>query len=182
MLSLQSLRAAVDGLSGYCKLSLILAGYGGALLAAFTACYVVEKFFPGPDPSGGMQAFGDMLRFLGLFGFLALFPTALALYFLRPLEKFWTVFSIASLALALTAPAAALLLTGPHAVPWAVLAGFFCLLEVLGSPLLGVTFAICAWLAPFRRPRQLLLAASAIEFAVAGCAFLLLVFARHRAL
>ena len=179
---LRTTRAAVDGLSGYRRLSLILAGYGGALLAAFTACYAAEKLFPGPDPSGGMQAFGDMLRFLGLFGFLALFPTTLALYFLRPLEKFWIIFSIASLALALTAPAAALLLTRPHLVPWAVLAGSFCLLEVLGSPLLGVTFAICAVLAPFRRPRQLLLAASAIEFAVAGGAFLSLVLVRHRAL
>ena len=180
MPTLRSARAAVDGLSGYYKLSLILAGYSGALLAAFAACYVVEKFFPGPDPFGGMQAFGDMLRFLGLFGFLSLFPTALALYFLRPVEKFWIIFSYAALALALTAPLAALTFNRRFLAPWTVLAGFLGLMEVLASPLLGLAFAICAWLAPFRRPRQLLFAASAIEFIVAGGAFLLLVFIRHR--
>ena len=182
MPTLRSARASIDGLSGYYKLTLVLAGYAAALLVSFAVCYVLEKIFPGPDPSGGMQAFGDMLRFLGLFGFLAILPTALGLYFLRPIEKFWIIFSYASLALALTAPLAALTFNKRFVIPWAVIAGFLGLMEVLASPLLGLAFVICAWLAPFRRPRQLLLAASAIEFIVAGAAFLLLLLVRHTGL
>jgi hypothetical protein len=167
-------------MSGFYKMAVVLTGYIVALLAALAACYVLQWLNPGADPSGGMQAFGDMLRFLGIFGFLAFFPTVLALYFLRPVEKFWTVFSIASLALAATGPVAALMMGKHHLPAFAlVLVGFFGLLEVLVAPLLGCAFVICALLAPFRRPRRLLLAASAIEFAVAGYALFCLLFLRH---
>jgi hypothetical protein len=166
-------------MSAYYKLSAVLAGYTVALLAAFVACYVLQRLFPVPDPAGGMQAFGDMLRFLGIFGLLALFPTALALYFLRPVEKFWTVFSIASLALAATGPSAALILGRPRSSPWLALFGFFGLLQVLAAPLLGVAYVICALVAPVRRPRLLLLAASAIEFAVATFALFRLLVVGH---
>jgi hypothetical protein len=73
------------------KWGLVLTGYVAALLAAFAICYVravVMQADSPQDASGGMQAFGDLVLFLGLFGFFALFPTALALYFLRPFHKF----------------------------------------------------------------------------------------------
>jgi hypothetical protein len=54
-----------------------------------------------------MYAFGDAMLFGSVFGLFALFPTGLALYFLRPFKRFWTVFSIASLTLAFTSLVAA---------------------------------------------------------------------------
>ncbi len=118
-----------------------------------------------------MQAFGDSLRFLGLFGFLALFPTAMALYFLRSVERFWSLFSGASLALAATGPVFALLILRRQS-PWAgTIVGLFGLLKVLGAPIFALGFLICAALAPTGRSRWVLVAAAGIEFAVGGYAY-----------
>jgi hypothetical protein len=179
MFSARSVWDGGDGLSRFYKLGVVLVGYAAALLASYAVCYVLQRLHPGPDPSGGMQAFGDMLLFLGIFGFLALFPTALALHFLRPVEKFWTVFSIASLALAATGPVA-LLVGKPYLSPWLLLfVGIFGLWEVLGAPLLCLGFVFCALIAPARRPRRLLIAASGIEFAVGAYAFYCLFILGH---
>src|SRR5579863_5572361 len=119
-----------------------------------------------------MQAFGDSLRFLGLFGFLALFPTALALYFLRPVEKFWSLFSGASLAIAATGPVFALLIVRRDGALWAgPIVGLFGLLKVLGAPLFGLGFLICAAFAPIGRSRWVLVAAAGIEFTVGSYAY-----------
>jgi hypothetical protein len=169
----------VRGLSNLRKVAVVLAGYLVAFLIAFTVDYVLTRLNHSPDANGGMQAFGDMLRFLGMFGILALFPTALALYFLRSVEKFWTIFSIAALALAATGPFAALLMGRPKVAPWAVIAGFVGLLEILGAPLFGIGFVFCAVIAPGGRSRWRLLAAAGIEFAVVAFGFFWLIFLSH---
>ena len=162
------------------KLVVVLAGYAAALLVACAIFYVLTRIKASQDANGGMQAFGDSLLFLGLLGFFALMPTALALYFLRQSAKFWPWFSVACLALATTGPVAALMMGRPQQAPWAVLVvGFFGLLKVLGAPLLGVGFLICAVLSPIRRSRWVLLGAAMIEFAVSAYALFCLFVLGH---
>ena len=165
----------------FSKTGVVLAGYAGALLVTWAVfyIYVLMRKDTG-QASGGMQAFGDLLLFVGLFGLLALIPTALALYFLRPFERFWSAFSIASLALAATGPVAALLMGRVPQSHWAALVvGFFGLLKVLGAPLLGLAFVICAVIAPTGRSRWRLVAAAGIEFAVGAYAFFCLLVLGH---
>jgi hypothetical protein len=164
------------------KFVVVFAGYAAALLVACGACYLVTlaRNHMSQDASGGMQAFGDLLLFIGLFGVLALVPTTLALYFLRASGKFWTVFSIASLALAATGPVAAIMLATPQKFPsLGLIVGLFGLLKVLGAPLFGLGFLICAVVAPIRSSRRVLLAAAGIEFTVSAYAFFCLFVAGH---
>lgn len=163
------------------KAGAVFVGYAGALLVTWAAFYIYVLMRKDTGPaSGGMQAFGDLLLFVGLFGVLALIPTALALYFLRPFQKFWSAISIASLAVAATGPVAAVLmgrLYQSHSASLVV--GFFGLLKVLGAPLLGIAFVICAVIAPTGRSRWRLVAAAAIEFAVGAYAFFCLIVVGH---
>ena len=165
------------------KIGLVLGGYAAAALLSLAAFYVVTQIRMVEGLSGGgMQAFGDVILVLGLFGVLSVVPTALALYFLRPLEKFWTVFALASLALAATGPIAALMMGRPS-VPWVPLfVGFFGLLKVLGAPLFCFAFLLCAFISPTRRPRRMLLAAAGIEFVVGAYGFFCLLVLGHWAL
>ena len=68
----------------FAKLWLVIGGYVLACLAAGAAVYVNGLFTqdPAAQASAGMYAFGDLILFIGLFGFLALFPTGLGIYFL----------------------------------------------------------------------------------------------------
>ena len=71
-------------------MGLVIGGYVAACLVASGVVYVNELFIQNAaaQASAGMYAFGDLILFIGLFGFLALFPTGLALYFL--FRKFQT--------------------------------------------------------------------------------------------
>ena len=163
------------------KVGRVLAGYAGALLvsAAVFYVYVVMRKDAGAG-SGGMQAFGDSLLFVGVLGFLSLIPTAIALYYLRPFARFWTAFSIACLALAATGPVAALLMGRLHpSGSGAVVLGFLGLMKVLGAPLIGLGFVVCAAIAPSGRSRWRLAAAAAIEFVVGAYAFFCLLVVGH---
>ena len=71
-------------MSWLAKLGLVIGGYVAACIVAYGAMYINGLFM---DPavlqaSSGMSAFGDLILFVGVFGFLALFPTGLLLYFL----------------------------------------------------------------------------------------------------
>lgn len=68
----------------WAKVSLVIGGYVGACLVAAGAVYVNGLLTPDAvkQASSGMSAFGDMILLVGMFGFCALFPTGLALYFL----------------------------------------------------------------------------------------------------
>jgi hypothetical protein len=165
------------------KPGVVLIGYAAALLVScivFYAYVYVSNWTNAVQASGGMQAFGDFLLLVGLFGFLALFPTALALYYLRPFEKFWRVFSIASLVLAISGLLAALMIGRLQRPPGAILGvGFFGLVEILGAPLLGLCFSTCAVIAPTRSSRRFLFAAAGIEFVVSAYVFVCLVVLGH---
>ena len=70
-------------MSGSAKIGLVIGGYILACLMASAAMYINGLFIQDPaQASGGMSAFGDMILFTGAFGFLALFPTGLGIYFL----------------------------------------------------------------------------------------------------
>jgi len=158
------------------KLGVILAGYVIAFLAAWTAVYIGQRHRPDTwvQASAGMYAFGDTLLFAAVCGFIALFPTALALYFLRSFQTFWAIFSTACLALAVTGPIAAfvyMFASGRALPPFWTLPVFFSILRVLGSPLFAAAFLMSAFLAPARRSRWLLLGAAAIECAVSAFVF-----------
>lgn len=68
----------------WAKVGLVIGGYVAACLVAVGAVYVNGLLTPDAvkQASSGMSAFGDMILLIGAFGFCALFPTGLALYFL----------------------------------------------------------------------------------------------------
>ncbi len=57
------------------KLGLVIGGYMLACLAAIGSVYVNGLFTPAAvaQASAGMSAFGDLILFIGMFGFFALF-------------------------------------------------------------------------------------------------------------
>ena len=161
-------------MNGYVKFGIVLAGYAAAVLVAGAALGIRLLNTQGPDAqaSAGMYAFGDVLLFLGVFGFAALFPTGLALYFLRHNERLWTALSLASLTLAVIGPVAAVVLQS-HQGDW-LIAGLLCLGQCLGAPLLALGFLVGAFLAPARRARWMLFASALIEGLVSAYVFLCL--------
>jgi hypothetical protein len=159
----------------------VFAGYAASLLVACAAFYLYAWMQSNSAQSaGGMQAFGDLLGFVALFGFQALIPTVLLLYLLRPFERFWIALSVASLVLAATGLVTAVMLGRPHQPSWAGSPiGFFGLLIVLGTPLLGLGFVICGLFAPARRSRWMLFAAAVMQFAAGAYAFVRLFVSGH---
>jgi hypothetical protein len=72
------------------KSGVVVAGYVAAVLAASAAVAVRIANTSGPDAqaSAGMYALGDSLLFVAVFSAVALVPTGLALWFLRPYRWF----------------------------------------------------------------------------------------------
>jgi len=77
-------------MSNLAKFGLVIGGYVAACLIASGIVYMYQYFTQdaASQASAGMSAFGDLILFIGIFGVLALIPTALALYFL--IRKFLT--------------------------------------------------------------------------------------------
>jgi hypothetical protein len=157
-------------------LGVVIGGYAASWFVASAAVYVrlLHTQDAEAQASAGMHAFGDLLLFVFVFGVVALFPTGLALYYLRPHAKFWTVFSVGSLAFSLTGLCAALVIalasTQPSQSLWGVLASVG-VLRMSPAPLLAIGFALSTFIAPNRRSRRTLLAATLIEGAVGVYAF-----------
>jgi hypothetical protein len=161
----------------FVKFGVVLAGYVAAVLAANAAVALRIAHTSGPDAqaSAGMYAFGDGLVFIAVFGAVALFPTGLALWFLRPFRWFWVVSSVAALAVAATAilSASVYIMTAHLVLPresplemWAAYAG----LRMLLSPPLAAIFVLAGIIAPNRTSRWALLATAGVEGAVAAYA------------
>jgi hypothetical protein len=153
----------------------VAGGYLAAVLVASAAAAIRHASTSGPDAqaSSGMYAFGDALLFVAVFGVVALAPTSAALLFLRPYRRFWIVFSIVGLDVAITGLAAVVLFAvGRHAAPpsplatWAGLA----VLRILLAPLLALLALVCTILSPYGFPRLALLAVTVVEVAVSAYA------------
>ena len=160
-------------MDGIVKVGAVLAGYVVAALVASAAVAVRLANTSGPDAqaSAGMYAFGDLLVFVAVFGIVALLPTGMALFFLRPYRLFWIVLSIAALVLVATGVSATVLcvLASYWKVPCSPLelCAAFAVLRMLASPLLATSFMLSVFIAPDRTSRWALLAATGIEGAVA---------------
>jgi hypothetical protein len=151
------------------RILIVVGGYAFALLAALavTGAHAVATSGPAWQGSSGMLAFGDTALFAGVFAVAAMPATCAALFFLRPVRRFWHVASIVSLAIAATALAVLVYYlaspgTGAALGPWSGLA----LIRILLAPLLSATFFLALLFAPTRPPRLALLAASVIEAGV----------------
>lgn len=154
------------------KIGLVLGGFFTAFVGAFLAAYLdgllTERF---QAQSGGMVAGGQMILFIGVFAFLSIFPTGLALIFLRSENKFWGPFSIFAVALALTGPVAEAFMTAVRVLTfwphngWALVI-FIAMLRVFGTPVLAFAFFLFAFISPLPQPRRRFLIAAGIETAV----------------
>ena len=161
------------------KFGVVLAGYVAAVLVANAAVALRIANTSGPDrqASAGMYAFGEGLVFIAVFGAVALVPTGLALWFLRPCRWFWVGLSITAVAVATTAiPAAALcvldrFLAIPNESVLSLLAAL-AFLRTIASPPLAGAFVVAGVLAPSSASRWALLAAAGIEGMVAAYAVL----------
>lgn len=159
------------------KTGAVLGGYAAAFAVASAAVYVGQLLTPGPDAqaSDDMYALGNDFFFVQVFGGLALFPTGLALYFLRRVRAFWTILAIASLAFAATGPLASIVIALASGVPglppyWTACA-VFGVLRLLPTPLFAAAFLLGSCLAPSRFPRWALLGATVMECIAAAYAF-----------
>jgi len=163
----------------FVKFGIVLAGYVVAVLAASGAVADRIANTSGPDAqaSAGMYAFGASLLFIAVFSAVAMFPTGLALWFLRPCRWFWVVLSIAALTLAATAILSASVyvvaahLVLPRESPLAIGAAF-AVLRMLLSPPLAAALVLAGVIAPTWTSRWALLAAGGGEGAVAAYAVL----------
>lgn len=156
-----------------------MGGYVAAFLLAAGALQLrlwIGAHFPDAQASSGMAAFGDSVVFVFILGVAALAPTGLALYFLRPVRRFWTVASIGALALAATGVAASALFwttrSRPAVSSLVSLAAALSLERVIVAPLVTAGFLICAGFAPEARPRRTFALAALCEGGAAAPWFL----------
>ena len=90
------------------KVLLVVAGYVGALLAAWLVFEFSGLASDPNDPnvSGGMAAFGDGILFVGTFLLASVAPTILGFYFLRRAPRIWSFAFAAAILAPLLAGAA----------------------------------------------------------------------------
>jgi len=151
------------------KIALVLLGFvlafAGASLAAYLDDLATTQF---QAQSGGMVAGGEMILFIGAFAFLSVFPTGLALFFVRSNEKFWNWFSIFAIGMALTGPFAELYIFlvrifTSHTPSLMAFFAFFALLRVWGTIVFAFGYILFAFITPFKEPRRRLLIAAGID-------------------
>jgi len=158
-------------MNAFARAGIVTAGYVLAFLvaSAVVAIRVASTSGPEAQASSGMYAFGDSVVFVTVFGLLALVPTGIALFWLRPYRVVWQAIAFGALVMSLTGVSAAVLFAvGRHllgASPLALLAAAS-VLRMLLAPLLSVTFFMCAALAPERSSRLLFLVAAGTEAVV----------------
>ena len=149
------------------KAGLIAAGYVAALAIAWLVVQLYDAVRGnGPDAQGGMFAFGESLLFLGVFAVAAVPATGAAFFLLRTRPAFWAVFTAAALIVALTSLAATLTYYAPRAFEGSPILqawSMFAPLRILAAPLFAPLFLLAGLIAPTRRVRVYLFAATAME-------------------
>jgi hypothetical protein len=154
---------------GAAKVGLVAAGYLGAFVLASAVVTAHIAATSGADRQlySVMFGFGDDLLFLAVFGVAAVVPFGTALFFLRPYPSFWRLLSVTALVLAATAGAMFFIHVAPRPSdgpsPAAALLALAGLLRTLISPFLALACLVATVIAPSRRPRLALLAATAVE-------------------
>ena len=149
------------------KFGLVVAGYvlAIAVAAAAVACHLIATGGSAAQASSGMNAFGDGLLFLAVFGVAAIPPTGAALFFLRPWHAFWRGFSVVALVFALTSLAAFIEVI----IDSRSMVGGLAFFRILVAPLFTLAFLLSGFFAPNRASRIALLVATAIEAAGFAC-------------
>jgi hypothetical protein len=149
----------------------------GYVLAVITAWALVEIFDalttkPDDLAYSGMLAGGDLLLFLGAFGFLAVIPTIATFLFFRSYPLFWSILSISSLVIAATGVAGlGLYIMNPSPTSGLAIWASLFVLRVFLAPGLAVGMIIAALFSPHRRPRFIFLSAAIGECTV--CVYVL---------
>ena len=164
-------------LNGWSKVGIVVAGYVLAFIGSSVAVAIYDRQFTPADNQamGGMIAGGEMMYGAGMFLFLSLAPTGLALWFLRASQRFWSAFSTLAVTFAAVGLVAAVTTARWRSGPEANGLGLFILLglaQMLSSPLWIAGFAGFALIAPEPDSRRRMLVAAAFEVAIAGCALL----------
>jgi len=149
------------------KVGFVIAGYviAAAVAAAAVASHLLAIGGPFSPTYSGMNAFGDSLLFLAVFGVVAILPTSAALYFLRSYRAFWRRFSVVALVVALTSLAAFIVVSIDSR---SVIAGL-AFPRILVAPLFALAFGLSGLFSPDRAPRIALFVATVIEITGFAC-------------
>lgn len=137
------------------KILLVAALYAAALVATVAVVTAYHDYMANvSDPgSSGMQSFGDGAFTAGFFGLMHIGPTALALYYLRPVPAWWRILVRIAWGAALSS---VLIVAG---VKWGPrpfvggareVLGLAMLAQIFGGPLLAGGFTLAALFAPGR--------------------------------
>jgi len=147
----------------WAKVGVVCLGLVAAFVLACLAVFLRALAIQGPDvqASSGMHAFGDLLFGVAVFGLLALVPFGLALYWLRPVARFWSVLAGAAVLSALSGvlALAANMASRDSTSSWIFLAEA----RVGLMPLNALNLATCALFAPRIAHRWMLIAAAASD-------------------
>ncbi|HVT72406.1 MAG TPA: hypothetical protein VHD61_04665 [Lacunisphaera sp.] len=145
------------------KIGLVTLGLVVAWAAAWCAMEIRQHLTNGPEAqaSSGMYAFGDLVLGVGVFAVIALLPLALALFWLRPMARFWSTAGWVAAAYAATGPVAIIASGWLRSVPpgWLLASDA----RVGTMPLSALAWAAFAVFAPHARARILLAAACALD-------------------
>ena len=148
------------------KAGIFFLGLIVAFVSAWVAVDLRQRAMRGtPDyATGAMYAFGDLLFGVAVFGVVALVPLGLALYWLRPVARFWSALLSGALTFAVTGPVAVAMNHWSQGLMggWDLLAN-----ARFGiMPLSALALLTCAAFAPQSRQRWSLLAAGLTDGAL----------------
>lgn len=168
----------------YIKIGIVILGYILAFVSALAAVFLQMLFTDATQgqASSGMAAFGDAILFLLVFGTLALVPTALAFFFLRPFTTFWNWFAAACVIFSLATPAVAIANTLMNAIGgygdsvFGLALSLFGILGVFAAPVFLVGFLVLALMTPTSRARGGLLLSAGLQASAGLYTFANLVF------
>ena len=158
-----------SGMGVGAKAALVVGGYAFAFAVGLAAVALEVRRTNAltPPPSDGMAAFSESLLFMAAFGAVALFPTAGALYFLRPVARFWWLASGLALVIAASGlGAGGVFVFGNPSDGWTALA----FIRLMMAPFFVAGFALSAAFAPEGRWRRRLWVAVGIEGLGFACA------------
>jgi hypothetical protein len=148
------------------KIAIVCAGLVVAPAIGCVSVYVRHRLLPLPpeEANGGMAAFGDLLQVIAVSGLIAVGPLALALYWLRAVERFWTVLQRCAVIFAATGWLALLAFIAARRSTsgWLLVA----LARIGLMPLHALACATCALFAPQARQRGWLIASALSDSAM----------------